>query len=85
MEGSVTSVTNTETGAVMQITGTTPEMIKKIQAASTKEHECGHQGKVQAGKKAVKKAAKFVCPMKCAESDKPGKCPKCGMDLVEKK
>ncbi len=29
----------------------------------------------------------FVCPMKCAgsESDKPGKCPKCGMNLVEKK
>jgi hypothetical protein len=30
------------------------------------------------------KAAKYVCPMGCAgsESDKPGKCPKCGMDLV---
>ncbi|KAF0126866.1 MAG: copper/silver-translocating P-type ATPase [Elusimicrobia bacterium] len=33
--------------------------------------------------KAVKK--KYVCPMGCAESDKPGRCPKCGMDLVEKK
>jgi YHS domain-containing protein len=33
--------------------------------------------------KAVKK--KYACPVGCAESDKPGKCPKCGMDLVEKK
>jgi len=28
---------------------------------------------------------KYVCPMGCASSDKPGKCPKCGMELVEKK
>ncbi len=28
---------------------------------------------------------KYVCPMcKGVESDKPGKCPKCGMDLVKK-
>lgn len=25
----------------------------------------------------------YVCPMGCAKSDKPGKCPKCGMDLVK--
>ena len=32
-------------------------------------------------------AKKYVCPMGCAgsESDKPGKCPKCGMKLEEKK
>jgi predicted nucleic acid binding AN1-type Zn finger protein len=45
-------------------------------------------------KKAVKKSAKkgkkmattYACPMKCvAPSDKPGKCPKCKMDLVEVK
>ncbi|MDQ7773147.1 MAG: YHS domain-containing protein [Elusimicrobiales bacterium] len=30
-------------------------------------------------------AKKYVCPMGCAESDKPGRCPKCGMDLVERK
>jgi len=30
-------------------------------------------------------AVKYVCPMcKGVESDKPGKCPKCGMDLVKK-
>lgn len=28
---------------------------------------------------------KYVCPMGCASSDKPAKCPKCGMDMVEKK
>lgn len=30
-------------------------------------------------------AKKYVCPMGCAESDKPGRCPKCGMGLVERK
>ncbi len=27
----------------------------------------------------------YVCPMDGYTSDKPGKCPNCGMDLVEKK
>jgi hypothetical protein len=47
--------------------------------------------KVKKGKK-TKKAAKaeakktvWVCPMGDYTSDKPGKCPNCGMDLVEKK
>lgn len=25
----------------------------------------------------------YACPMKCATSDAPGKCPKCGMDMEE--
>ena len=29
-------------------------------------------------------AEKYFCPMDGFESDKPGKCEKCGMDLVEK-
>ncbi len=29
-------------------------------------------------------AGDYVCPMGCATSDKPGKCPTCGMDLVKK-
>ena len=29
-------------------------------------------------------AKKYFCPMDGFESDKPGKCEKCGMDLVEK-
>ena len=27
------------------------------------------------------KKVKYVCPMRCVESDKPGKCPVCGMDM----
>lgn len=30
---------------------------------------------------ATKPADKYVCPMGCSESDKPGTCPKCGMTL----
>ncbi|MFA5794306.1 MAG: heavy metal-binding domain-containing protein [Candidatus Brocadiia bacterium] len=26
----------------------------------------------------------YVCPMNCSTADKPGKCPKCGMNLVKK-
>lgn len=40
------------------------------------------------GKYAGKKAAParmYVCPMGDYQGDKPGKCPKCGMTLVEKK
>jgi rubrerythrin len=35
--------------------------------------------------KAQSKKAVWVCPMGDFTSDKPGKCPNCGMDLVEKK
>ncbi len=35
--------------------------------------------------KAETKKAVWVCPMGDYTSDKPGKCPNCGMDLVEKK
>jgi rubrerythrin len=35
--------------------------------------------------KAEAKKALWVCPMGDYTSDKPGKCPNCGMDLVEKK
>ena len=36
-------------------------------------------------KKPAAQAKKYVCPMGEYEGDKPGKCPKCGMNLVEKK
>jgi hypothetical protein len=29
-------------------------------------------------------AGKYVCPMKCAGADEPGKCPQCGMPIVER-
>lgn len=44
---------------------------------------CDH-GKDKTGAEA-KAAKKFACPMNCATSDKPGKCHKCGMPMVEKK
>ncbi len=40
-------------------------------------------GKFLAKKKEAGKP--YACPMGCAEAAKPGKCPKCGMNLVEKK
>lgn len=36
-------------------------------------------------KKNEAKGKLYTCPMGCAESDKPGKCPKCGMPMAEKK
>jgi len=42
--------------------------------------------KVKKSKKKVAPVAKtYICPMDGFTSDKPGKCAKCGMDLVEKK
>lgn len=36
-------------------------------------------------KKKAEQAKVYVCPMGDYQGDKPGKCPKCGMNLVEKK
>lgn len=38
----------------------------------------------KAKKKSFAPAQVWVCPMDGYTSDKPGKCPKCGMDLVQK-
>ena len=35
--------------------------------------------------KKAERSKTYVCPMGDYQGDKPGKCPKCGMDLVEKK
>ncbi|MBI4061109.1 MAG: hypothetical protein HY403_06735 [Elusimicrobia bacterium] len=72
------------------------ESHEKHPAAGCAECEKG-RAKKEAAKpkaprgKAAKRAAKkeklksWACPMGCAVSEKPGKCPKCGMDLTEKK
>jgi hypothetical protein len=57
-------------------------------SATVKSGEKKAPAKMKKSKK-VKKAAKaakerWVCPMNDGgESDKPGRCPKCGMDLVK--
>jgi hypothetical protein len=56
-------------------TKSTPEAKPKVQKAKKKA----------AKKKMAPLAKGYVCPMDGFASDKPGKCPKCGMDLVEKK
>jgi hypothetical protein len=56
---------------------------------SEHEHSAGeapghdHATAENAGHEHGAAAAKYICPMKCegSESDKPGKCPKCGMAL----
>ena len=73
VEGAETKYENVENGIKVTITGKTPEAVKQIQEASAREH---------APKAAAKK---YVCPMGCASSDKPGKCPKCGMEMKEQK
>jgi len=87
VEGARTNIINTENGAKVEITGATPETVKKIQEASMKEHGMSISSR-EIKKGPVKKSersAKYVCPMGCATSDKLGKCPKCGMQMKEKK
>ncbi len=87
-KGAEIKVENLENGVKVLITGNTPKLIKKIQAKSAKVHDCKGHNKSElekaAGVKEGNKAA-YICPMGCARSEKPGKCPKCGMNLVEKK
>lgn len=59
----------------------------KITAGGAKLHAGQPLPKLNnAGKDAQENSAvRYVCPMGEYEGDKPGKCPKCGMTLVEKK
>ncbi|OGR77797.1 MAG: hypothetical protein A2X32_00015 [Elusimicrobia bacterium GWC2_64_44] len=81
--GAETKVENIENGIRVTITGKTPGIVKQIQEASAKEH-AGPHAKPEA-KKQAKAAKKYMCAMKCVESDRPGKCPKCGMPMSEVK
>lgn len=56
VEGARTKVTNTETGVKVEITGDTPEMIRKIQEASLKGHKLSAPAKEM--KKGSKKGSK---------------------------
>jgi rubrerythrin len=54
-------------------------------SAPAMKHKAKKVKKKAAPKKKTAVAKSYVCPMDGFTSDKPGKCPKCGMDLVEKK
>lgn len=82
--GAETKVENTADGIKVMITGKTPEVVKQIQSASAREHKAAGAAK-PAAKKEAKAAKKYTCAMKCVVSDKPGKCPKCGMPMEEVK
>ncbi|HNW45211.1 MAG TPA: heavy metal-binding domain-containing protein [Elusimicrobiales bacterium] len=71
-------------GIKVTITAQAPEAVKQIQAAAAKEFS-GPAPKAEAakGKQEAKASKKYTCPMKCVISDKPGKCPKCGMPMEE--
>jgi len=76
-------------GVKFTVTAKKKADVKKLQAMAKKGRSCcageGHDGHGAAAAKAQSKAA-WVCPMGDFEgSDKPGRCPKCGMNLVENK
>jgi len=83
VEGAESKIENTATGVKILLTGKTPAAIKKIQAASAKEHM--KAGCPEEVKKESNTSKKYTCAMKCVEAAKPGKCPKCGMPMTEKK
>ena len=76
--GSKTSVEETEGGVKITITALAPAVVKTIQAAAA--YACKREEAVR-----VRTFKTYVCPMGEYQSSKPGKCPGCGMDLVEKK
>lgn len=80
--------------AVCPVTGEKLTVEAKTVSASYKGHiyyfccpGCDKTFAKDPEKYAVKESssARYVCPMGDYEGDKPGKCPKCGMNLVEKK
>jgi len=54
-------------------------------SAPAVKHKVKKAKKKASPKKMAPMAKTYVCTMDGFTSDKPGKCPKCGMDLVEKK
>ncbi len=90
-------VTEKETGksAVCPVTGEKVAVSKDTVSMAYKGRNyyfccpgCDKSFMKDPGKYAVEEKAaakKYACPMGCVESDKPGRCPKCGMDMTEKK
>lgn len=84
--GDEVSVENLENVVKVTVTSKKAADVKKLQAMAKKGGSCcaGHEHGAAAQKSASKAA--WVCPMGDYEgSDKPGRCPNCGMNLVENK
>ena len=54
-------------------------------SAPAVKHKAKKTKKKAAAKNRAPMAKTYICTMDGTTSDKPGKCPKCGMDMVEKK
>lgn len=72
MEGAEVSVANIAEGVTVTITTKDAAKVKELQEKAAK-----HFAKKEKG-------GAYVCPMGCATSDKPGKCPKCKMEMKKK-
>jgi len=97
VEGAQTTVENKADGVAVHITAKDAAAIKQIQEFAAEHFKKDASGKCAECKKGGKPCAKctamggkhahkagWACPMGCAHSDKPGKCPKCGMDMKPK-
>lgn len=76
--GAKTAIEQTDGGVKITITAQSPAAIKTIQAAAA--YAC--QREIPRASRVFKT---YVCPMGEYQGSKPGKCPRCGMDLLEKK
>lgn len=70
----------------MTITSKDRAAVKKLQASAKPARSCcGEGGHERAASAKSSKKHAYSCPMNCegSGSDKPGRCPKCGMNLVK--
>lgn len=75
MEGAEVSVANIADGVTVTIVTKDAAKVKELQEKAAKHF---------AKKEKAEKGAAYACPMGCATSDKPGKCPKCKMEMKKK-
>lgn len=84
-----------ETATKTEIQETTYTCPMHPKEMSIKEGECSkcgmklvkttkmiHNPAIKGSQSSSEITAKYVCTMGCATSDKPGNCPKCGMDMT---
>jgi len=72
MAGAEVSVANIANGVTVTIVTKDAAKVKELQEKAAKHF---------AKKDKAAKGAAYACPMGCATSDKPGKCPKCKMEM----